>query len=331
MPFVDPSLNLQTGLCAAQESEQGVSIDPSMATDTINFHTESNPVGLDAKRITVQNITGSFTKNKDIIGRKLYPVTFQHHLSAVADGVGTVPRWVRLVESCGNSAASGDSGGSSSWVLTPISTGIPSLTFFEYTAKTRKDIVGALGTFTVDLPAGDAPNMSFNFQGEYASPTTESAFPSITRQTHVVKQVESLGLVIGSYTPRASTIRIDYAAQVNERPDVNSAEGLYGLYIGDRNPMVTITLEAEEDQPAVDLGSSVSLWDALEDETVQDVSFTHGSAAVNFTTYFNFGTMQLVNKQFRDENRRRMLETTWKAQNATNDNEYSITHTEKHT
>lgn len=330
MPFVDPSLNLQVGLCAAKESEQGVSADPSMATDTINFHTESNPVGLDARRITVQNITGSFTKQKDIIGRKLYPVSFQHHLSAVADGVGTEPRWIRLVEACGNSLASGSDANSSSWVLTPASTGIPSLTFFEYSAKTRKDITGALGTFTVDLPAGDAPNMTFNFMGEYSTPTSEASFPTITRQTHVVKQVESLGLVIGSYTPRASSIRIDFAASVQERPDVNSAEGLYGLYIGDRNPIVTIVLEAEEDQPAVDIGSGVSLWDALEDETVANVSWTHGSAALNFTTNFSFGNMQLVNKQFRDENRRRMLETTFKAQNDTNDGEYTITHTENH-
>merc|ERR1712080_239810 len=98
------------------------------------------------------------------------------------------------------------------------------------------------------------------------------------------------------------SISLDFAEAVNERPDVNSAEGLYGLFIGDRNPVVTIDLEAEEDQPAVDLGSSVSLWDALEDETTQNISWTYSAVANNFTTLYSLNGMQLVNKQFRDVN-----------------------------
>lgn len=332
MAFVDPSLNLQTLLLAKRETEQGVENVPDTTNDVINFHTESNPVGLDARRITVQDITGSFTKSKDVIGRKLNPVTFQVHMGGVGDaGSDIEPRWVRLLEACGHSTASGNSGGSSSWVLTPDSTAVQSLTFFEYTAKTRKDVVGALGTASLVFPAGDAPNGTFNFMGEYQTPTSESAFPtSITRQTKSVKLVQSMGLVIGSYTPRAQSISLDFAEAVNERPDVNSAEGLYGLFIGDRNPVVTIDLEAEEDQPAVDLGSSVSLWDALEDETTQNISWTYSAVANNFTTLYSLNGMQLVNKQFRDVNRNRVLTTTWKAQNDTANGEYTITHTERH-
>jgi len=332
MAFIQPSLSLQTAICAGLESEQGVPVHPTLVADTINLHTEENPVQLDARRITVQNITGSFTKSKDVIGRKLNPISFQHYLSSLADGSGAEPRWIRLMRACGHSCSSGGSAGSSSWVLDPISANIPSLTFLEYTAKTRKRVVGTIGSTVHDFPAGDPPNMTYSFLGEFQTPVSEANFPTtITRQTHACKLVENLNLVLGTYTPIAPNIRVDFARSTNERPDVNSPEGIYGLYIGDANPIVTIMLEAPEDEPAMNVEGSSSLYEMLEDGVTTDISWTHGSVAESFTTNYAFADMQLVNFQYRSENKRRMLETTWKAQNDTANAEYRIIHKEKKT
>lgn len=334
MPFEQPNLTLETILSCARESEQGVESAPVIATaptDALNIHSETNPVQIDARRITVQDITGSFTKDSDLIGRKLWPVTFQQHLYGVGDAGSQIePNWIRLVEACGHSVASGSSGGSSSYVLTPASTNITSLTFHQNTADTLTKVLGALGTGTLDFPAGDAPNWAFNFMGEFVTPTSVTYPATIVKQTKVVKLVQSLGLVIGSLTPRASSIRMDFGGTVNEREDVNSPEGIYGLYIGDRNPTLDILLEAPEDQPAIDLGSGVSLWDALVDATVQNISWTHGTNANNFKTAFAWNGAQLVAKRWEEVNRRRMIRTTWKGRNATAHGEYTITHTEKH-
>jgi len=338
MAYEAPVMTLQTFVSAKRQTDPITEATPVHATapsDVLNIHTEENPFQLEPNRIEDNTLTGSFTSESDIIGGKIVPVRFQHHLHGVGDaGSNIEPNWIRVIECCGHSTASGSSGGSSSFVMSPKSqpSDVNALTMRQYTAKTLAKAMGIYGTAQLEYTAKALANMTFDGRGKYVAGATEDPYPAtIVRQTKNNKFVQSLGLVIGTYTPKATSIRFDLGAAPAEEEDVNSTEGIYSFYNSGRRPTCDILLAAPEDQIGLDIdGAGNSFWDALVDGVTQNISWTLGAASTNWTLATSLNAWQLVGQGWETVNGRRMIRTSWKGRNATADGEYTMTHKEKH-
>lgn len=322
MPYVQPNLVLNTAIAALIQTDALTDPVPDPATNAFLMHTEVNPVALDAKRISVQHISGSFTKQGDIIGRKLYKINPQFHLQG--SGAGTKPFYIDALEACGHVVTSGGAAGSSSWLLKP--TTFPrTLAMYHYAADIRRRILGALGTATFTLTAGDVANVQLQMLGRYEKPANLTFPTTLVLPNPRARLCENEGLTLGSYVPRAKVITFTLDEKTNEREDLNSSDGLYGIYIGDREPMVDIEFEANPTLGAIS-STDIDPFDILASQTYLDIGWTHGYAGGSFggTQQFSISQAQLVELSETETNRRRLYKGKWKLRNTTPNGEYSM-------
>lgn len=333
MPYVAPNLSFNTALLFSQETAIGTAVAATglnTATWTAGRYAGPalldnafTPAQQDVKLITTNPVRQSMTKRKDIVGRSIVTITFDAFLQGNGGSGGQMPWWVPLVESCGHSLASGTSGGSSSWVLTPTNTP-PSLTFYHHSGGIRQLIHGAFGTVQFKFPAGDAPRMSFTFKGIWNQPT-DVAFPTLTNPGFYAAQVQSESFVINALNSLiVPEITFDLAAEQQEREDINSALGFYGFFHADRNPKVTAMIEK-----ASTLASGIDVYTLQQNQTDCDLSWTHGTVAGGSQVVFSVPDSQLTVANEQERNKRKIYNCTFKGQNTAENGDYLITVKEK--
>lgn len=337
MAYIAPSLSLNEVLLFGQETTIGTDASPpSVATWAgTGAGRYSGPAWLagnetpnqpDVKMISVNPIRVSMTKLKDIVGRSLCKLSFDAYIQGSGGSGGKMPWWLPLFESCGHSLAFGNSGGSSSWVLTPTNTP-PSLTFWHYAANQRQKILGAFGSVKVSIVAGDGAKASFTFMGLWNDPTT-STIPTPTMPGFYARQCESEGFTItpsggGAYTPICPDWSFDSTSKDDEREDINSAKGLYGLYQSDRDPKLQTTVEREVDLSNID-------WNNLcQQATDCAVVLTHGSNAVGSKFAFSAATAQVGMPAPTAKNKRQCWSIPLNLRSIVENGEYTWTATEK--
>lgn len=330
MPYIAPVLSLNQALLFKQEAAFGTGVTAPAVAAYVSGRYEGPalldnslvPVTRDVKKITTSPLRVSMTKRKDIIGRSLLKVTFDAFLQGQGGSGGLMPWWVPLLESCGHSLASGSSGGSSSWVLTPTNTP-PSLTFFHHSASVRQKITGSVGSATLKIPAGDAPRFSFSFMGLWNDEENNISMPTLTEPAFLARQVELEAFTIGGYTPICPELNIDFGVEDGEREDINSAKGFYGLFQSDRNPMFDAIVERET---TLTNHNPEALRQAATDTAL---AFTHGTVASGSTFAISAPTTQLVELSVADRNKRLCWQEKFKGQHVTDNADYSITIREK--
>lgn len=324
MAYVAPNLTLKSVILAKSHTAGNFDVDPvpTAAANAMLLHTEVNPVQLDAERITPAYLTGSFTKQADIIGRKLWNINPQVYLQGSSDPT-KAPFFLPLLEACGFGVTTtvGGPGADNEWTLAPLTEGARPCAIYHHTSGILKKMITCFGTVKFDFPAGQPANMTFSMKGLFESGgPTDVAYPSgsLVLPTPLARQVAKEGLTIGAYTPRFMSISLDMAGSVNERRDGNSTEAMYGTFIGDRGPTCVITIEKE---------TSLSGFNAyaplLTVGSFTDLSWVHGVAGGSRAA-FTLPDWQLVTVNEREENRRQMWELTYKGRADTPDTEMEI-------
>jgi hypothetical protein len=106
-------------------------------------------------------------------------------------------------------------------------------------------MTGAMGTFTINLAAGEIGTITFNMSGNYIAPVVV-ADPTIPTQTVVPPLVGgqfnfNAGTAISDL--EANTITVDIANQVVPRASISSTNGIDGFFITGRSPQYTIDPE----------------------------------------------------------------------------------------
>lgn len=339
MSYIAPNLSFNTALLFAQETAIGTAVSAT-GLETASWtggrykgpallDNAMTPAQQDVKRITTNPIRQTMTKRKDIIGRSIVTITFDAFLQGSGGSGGQMPWFVPLLESCGHSIASGASGGSSSWVLTPTNTP-PSVTFYHHSAGVRQLIHGAFGTASIKFPAGDAPKISFTFKGIWNQPT-DTAFPTTTDPGFYAYQVENAGFTLNAFSGAASGDRLiipeitfDLMEDAQEREDICSSKGFFGFFHADRTPKVNGVFER-----ASTLAAGVDFYSLQQNQTDCDLAWQHGSTALGSIALFSVADAQCVVVNEADKNKRKVFNAEFKAQNTTGNGEYTMTFKEK--
>jgi hypothetical protein len=292
---------------------------PSVSTDAMLLFNEYNPVQVDTKIVELTPIRGSFTKNKQLVGRTLHmfkPVTV-----VMGSGTaGTRPFLSPFLRACGLNEQSGAAAGSSYVAYTPISEGIRSATAWVYAHDILHKVGSYVGTGVFDGKAGEGMMFNGDFKGLYTSVGSVTQPTGITYPTDRKTQIESEAFTIaglGAGVAIVQSVRFDLGVQVTERPDYSSPKGLKGLLVIDRKPTVNAVWEMENDL------STHDWWDDIQAANDIDASWQHGSTPGNIVV-FTTNDMQMIKGVYQDAGGIRTMAADFNCQNAVDNAEYEI-------
>lgn len=322
MAYVAPNLTLKSVILAKSHTAGSFDVDPvpTAAANAMLLNTEVSPVQLDAQKVDPAYLTGSYTKQDSIIGRKLWTISPQIYLQGNSDP-SKPPFFLPLLEACGHAVQTTAGPPDNLWTLTPLTEGCRPVAIYHHRSGVLKKMLTCFGTVKFDFPAGQPAQMTYQLKGLFQSGgPTDVAFPSgtLVLPTPLARQVAKESLTIGAYTPRFTNITFDLAEAVNERPDGNSTEALYGTFIGDRTPTCTITIEQETTLAAFNPYTSL-----LNVGSYTDISWVHGVAGGSRCT-FDLPDWQLTDVQEGENNRLATWILTYKGRGSAPDSEYSI-------
>ena len=189
-------LSRRTVVLAKTEATSGTDAVPTITANAMLLFGNMNPYSLDTSIVSKDVVRDSLTASKDLIGRQLSNLTLDTVLMTRGSSAGA-PFFDPLLKSCGFAVTTGASLGSSSWVYTPVSTGFSTSTIYTYLDGLLTKSLGCLGTFKLDMKAGQAPDLSFTMQGTYSNPI-DTALPAPTYPTDTKSMVQSAGVQFGA-------------------------------------------------------------------------------------------------------------------------------------
>lgn len=192
------------------------------------------------------------------------PATMSFGVDLYADAVGAVPDWATVfLTACGMAETTK--------VFSPETGSTDTVTIGAYTDGLLKLVVGAMGTFTIDLTSGEHGRINFEFTGKYGG-TTDVALITPTYPTIIPPRFGGGVLTLGSYTPRISTAQIVQNNTVTNRMDATDVTGILAAEITDRD--YTMTMDPEAD--------TVAAFDAYGNQIAgTEVAFTAVIGATN--------------------------------------------------
>lgn len=174
-----------------------------------------------------------------LAGKRMAKITFKTELVGTASAGGT-PFWGLLMRACG--FAQTIVGGTSATYL-PASTSVPSLTMAVYRDGKKKQIVGARGTFKLDLEVGKPGMVSWEFTG--VDPTdTDVALLAPTYAAIVPPVLLSATFTLDSYAAIFAKLGIDFKNTIALRENPAKACGYVSAFITNREPVLTLDPEA---------------------------------------------------------------------------------------
>lgn len=325
-------LSRRTVVLAKTESSAGTDSSPSASTDAMLLFGNMNPWALDTKIVTKDVVRDSLTNNKDLVGRQLANLTLDTVLMSRGSSAGA-PFFDPLIKACGFTVASGGTAAqSSSWIYSPVSTSFSTSTIYTYLDGLLTKSFGCLGTMSLTMTAGEAPDLSFTMQGTYNNPTNQ-AMVTPTYPTDTKTMVQSAGLSIGSYNAAAGlvarSIAIDWGATNTERGDVNSTYGFKGLALTSRTPTMTIVCEVEDSITNKNFYTYLnSSQVSAADGSMDNITWSHGDATqskINFTVR----APMLTKVDLGDDGGIRTYTLSYKLRNNTSNNEFTMEFVEK--
>ena len=173
------------------------------------------------------------------------------------------------------------------------SDGDDSVTLYFYLEDQLHALVGARGTFQLEMNREELPKIRFTFTGLRVSPTTAAA-PSPTGIDDFVEPVPvndtySSGFDLLGFGPQMESLSLDVGNNVVYRNVV----GDEAVIITDRNATGQVSIEL----PPI---SEHNYDDDVFNHTLGDLALTHGTTAGNIVTIGATGTAQLVSPSMND-------------------------------
>jgi len=270
----------------------------------------------------------------DTIASSGYSLLTNSGAAAAGAVSGQAPFFGPLLRACGLKQVNA---WSSSVVYTPRSSGFELAEVWVFADEILHKALDCVGTFTLAGTAGEGIECQFDLQGTYTAPSTPTGPTSITYPSDAKELMANSSTTITSdgvgYMSRddANTDRpiirsfnFDAGVTVTERGDINSAEGLFGLFITDRSPTLDLVVEVENKltstaslpgfNPIVDMANA----------NTHDITFFHGTTA-HKKTKFEFPEAQLVDVQYADDSGIRTYNLSYALTSTADDGEYTIT------
>ena len=208
--------------------------------------------------------------------------TFSVEMAGVGSGDADVaPNYGECIEACG---FTGESTDDAKHLFIPNSTVATTVSILYNIDGVQHTVKGAKGTFSISCAVGEIPTIDFTFTGIYIDPSDATALtPSYNKQADpLLFDNGNTGSfkIFGETGLQMSNFSLDLGNEVVYRELVG---GSPEVLITNRNITGSVTVEA------VNLASGGSQqWNpfaaALADGTLGEISFTHGTTALNKVT-----------------------------------------------
>lgn len=198
---------------------------------------------LDLAKVPLAAVRRSISAPKIKLGRKMVEFTITVDLKG-SGTAGVAPEFGPLLEACAM-AKTENSGVSVVYTPENDAASMKSVTiYFYYDGRLRK-AVGCMGNVTIPLPAGNPSQLVFNMRGKLVS-DADAALPDdqVYQATEPVV-VESAGVSFGEFDDAVvRTLSYVTGNSLVDRMDVNSAEGVKGVFVSGRDPRLSASVEA---------------------------------------------------------------------------------------
>jgi hypothetical protein len=175
-------------LLAKKETTYGTDATPTVGANAIltrNFSTK--PVEVDrVERNLDQRIYGA---RASVPSNERQTMGFEVELAG-SGSAGTAPGWMELLEACGMAPPVLTASTSAVQNFAAPGTTPSSLTMHHWMADQRRRSVGNVGSFTLDLSAGNYPFMGFTYMGLLGATPFDKSLPAATDLTRWKQPVE---------------------------------------------------------------------------------------------------------------------------------------------
>ena len=209
--------------------------------------------------------------------------TFSVEMAGVGAGTDAdvAPNYGECIEACG---FTGESTDDAKHLFIPNSTVATTVSILYNIDGVQHTVKGAKGSFSISCAVGEIPTIDFTFTGVYIAPSDATALtPSYNKQADplLFDNGNTSGFkIFGETGLQMSNFSLDIGNEVVYRELVG---GSPEVLITNRNITGSVTVEA------VNLASGGSQqWNpfaaALADGTLGEISFTHGTTALNKVT-----------------------------------------------
>ena len=296
-------LTRKTAILAKIETTYGTDATPAGATDAVLISNQSvNP--LNAQNQDRQVVREYLGGAEQLVGVAFKEVSFDVELAG-SGAAGTAPAYGPLLRGCGMAEAVS---AGARVEYTPISASFESLTLYYYDDGVLHKLLGARGSFKLNMGLGNRPVISFRFVGLDGGDTAASN-PSQTltawKTPLVISNPNTADLLLGcTYATAALSggtaypskgIEIDSGISVNH----NALLGGETVELSDRNVVGKISLELTAAQ-------EVSFMTTVKANTTQSIGLQHGTTAGGKVIVYS-PAVQLISPKKEEQNGLRLI------------------------
>lgn len=259
-------------LLAKIEATYGVDSIPVPATDAMLVSLpDIKPDGEVKERDFVRQ---SFSPIGHVIGKKKINITIKMELKG-SGTAGTAPQFGPILRACGMEETI-DAGVSVTYA--PRSTGYESCTIYLYLDGLLHKVPGCVGTWSVNMEAGNFGEITFELQGKYVKPT-DITFPTTGPSLDPTPEVvENASFTAGGYAAIINALQYSHSNTIGAPGNVNADDGYGDLRITGRDPNGSF-------DPESTLLATHDFWDAWENATAQALTITIGATAGNIVDF----------------------------------------------
>lgn len=227
---------------------------------------------MQAELISRDLIRGYFGNSDQLVASKHSVVSFE--IEAAGSGAaGTAPAYAPLLLACGFAETLT---ASTKAEYSPISTSIPSCTFWFFYDGVKHRVTGAVGTFEIGFNVKQIPTFKFTFTGIYNDPT-DTSNPTPTFTGFVAPKVVNASFTqtfsIHSFSAVAESVSFNLGGETPFRSVFGSSVNDYALF-QDRKPSGSMVIEAP-------LIAGHDFWTAAKNATTGTMQIVHGTTAGN--------------------------------------------------
>lgn len=267
-----PLLTRKRLLLAKSEDTYGTSAAPAGTDAVLVSNLEVEPLQMELKEREI--ITGILGHRDSIVGQRMVSVKFKVEMAG-SGAAGTAPQYGSILKACGFSETV-SSGVSVTYA--PVSSSFSSCTLDFRNDGIKQVIVGARGTVSIEMAAGEPPAFSFEMMGLYGAPTALSN-PSPTYSNQVapvaVNSDNTASVSVHSYSACMNAFSLQLSNEMVFRQLAGCSKQ---VIIPDRKPSGEITIEL----PALGTKDFFSIASA---QTKGAITWTHGTTAGNIIAF----------------------------------------------
>lgn len=264
------SLLLEQRVLAAKiEGTAGTAESLSASDATYNIYADG-PIIECETGVTARDGQSAFSPLPSIPQGRMGRARFSTDLVGAASAVS--PAWaLAFLPGCGMVATG------TSWAFVTGSSSAKTLTISEYVDGTTRTIYGAVGTWTIDLNAGQAGRINFEFLGIYGTDADVAILAPTYETTKPPRWANSSGCTYNSQTLILNTLQIQAGNELKLREDANLTAGFKTGIITNRR----VTWNADPELVTV---ATVDWMTAFHNSTEASFATVVGTASNNIIT-----------------------------------------------